>query len=114
MDQITLEIQKLEEGPYLGTSPDLPGLIVQGASPEEVVELAPDIARALIRVMLKTGEALPPGLRPLATPTRVPLVVPARPMTSTSSATSAAASAGSCACFSSASRYSITRLRPST
>ena len=75
--QITLEIQKLEEGPYLGTSPELPGLIVQGKSPEEVVGLAPDIARELIEVMLETGEALPPGLRPLATPTRVPLVVPA-------------------------------------
>ena len=55
--QITLEIQKLEEGPYLGTSPELPGLIVQGKSPEEVVELAPDIARELIEVMLETGEA---------------------------------------------------------
>ncbi len=75
--QVTLEIQKLEEGPYLGTSPELPGLIVQGASPEEVVELAPDIARELIEVMLETGEALPAGLRPLATPTRVPLLVPA-------------------------------------
>ena len=75
--QITLEIQKLEEGPYLGTSPELPGLIVQGKSPEEVVGLAPDIARELIEVMLETGEALPPGLHPLATPTRVPLVVPA-------------------------------------
>jgi predicted RNase H-like HicB family nuclease len=75
--QITLDIQKLEEGPYLGTSPDLPGLIVQGASPEKVVELAPDIARELIEVMLETGEPLPPGLRPLATPNRISLVVPA-------------------------------------
>lgn len=77
MYQITLEIQKLEEGPYLGTSPELPGLIVQGASPEEVVELAPDIARDLIEVMLENGEALPPGLRLLTIPTRVSLVVPA-------------------------------------
>jgi predicted RNase H-like HicB family nuclease len=75
--QITLEIQKLEEGPYLGTSPELPGLIVQGASPEEVVELAPDIARDLIEVMLENGDALPPGLHLLTIPTRVPLVVPA-------------------------------------
>jgi predicted RNase H-like HicB family nuclease len=75
--QITLDIQKLEEGPYLGTSPDLPGLIVQGASPEEVIELAPDLARELIEVMLGTGEPLPPGLRPLPTPSRISLVVPA-------------------------------------
>ena len=74
---ITREIQKLEEGPYLSTSPELPGLIVQGKSREEVVELAPDIAGELIEVTLETGEALPPGLRPLATPTHIPLVVPA-------------------------------------
>ncbi len=42
---------KLEEGPYLGTSPELPGSIGQGASPEEVVELAPDMARDLVDVM---------------------------------------------------------------
>jgi len=75
--QITLEIQKLAEGPYLGTSPDLPGLIVQGASPEEVVELAPDIARELIEVMIETGEPMPPGLRRLPIPARISLVVPA-------------------------------------
>jgi hypothetical protein len=40
-------------------------------------DIPPDIARELIEVMLETGEALPPGLRPLASPTRVPLVVPA-------------------------------------
>ena len=77
MYQITLEIHKLEEGPYLWTSPELPGLIVQGATPDKVVELAPDIGRELIEVMIETGEPLPPGLRPLPTPTRISLVVPA-------------------------------------
>ena len=59
---VTLEIRRLDEGPYLGTSPDLPGLIVQGATPDEVVDLAPDIARDLIAVMVETGEPLPPNL----------------------------------------------------
>ena len=77
MYQITLEIQRLEEGPYLGTSPDLPGLIVQGATPEEVVDLAPDVARELIEIMIETGQSLPPSLHPLETPIRIPLVVPA-------------------------------------
>lgn len=77
MYQITLEIQRTQEGPYLGTSPDLPGLVVQGATPEQVVELAPDIARELISVMIETGQPLPPGLHRLASPTRVQLVVPA-------------------------------------
>lgn len=77
MFQITLEIRRLEEGPYLGTSPDLPGLIVQAASPEEVVRLAPEIARDLIEVMLETGQPLPASLSPIESPTRVPLVIPA-------------------------------------
>ncbi|MBI3104380.1 MAG: type II toxin-antitoxin system HicB family antitoxin [Candidatus Rokubacteria bacterium] len=75
MYQITLEIQRLEEGPYLGTSPDLPGLIVQGATPEEVVDLAPDVARELIEIMIETGQSLPPSLHRLEAPIRIPLVV---------------------------------------
>ena len=49
--KITLEIEHLPEGPYLGTSPDLPGLIVQADTAEEVIRLAPDIAADLIEVM---------------------------------------------------------------
>jgi predicted RNase H-like HicB family nuclease len=79
MYQITLEIRKLEEGPYLGTSPDLPGLIVQGATPEEVVDLAPDLARDLIAVMVETHQPLPIGVQPLHNPTRVHILVPACP-----------------------------------
>jgi predicted RNase H-like HicB family nuclease len=53
-----LEIEHLPEGPYLGTSPELPGLIVQADSPEEVIRLAPDIARDLIEVMDEVGQSL--------------------------------------------------------
>lgn len=77
MIQITLEIRKLEEGPYLGTSPELPGLIVQAATAEDVVRLAPEIARELIEVMVETGQPLPESLGPFTSPTRVPLVIPA-------------------------------------
>lgn len=70
--QITLEIQRLDEGPYLGTSPELPGLIVQGATPEEVIDVAPDVARDLIAVMVERrypkGNTArhPPATRPHA------------------------------------------------
>ncbi|MBI1964219.1 MAG: type II toxin-antitoxin system HicB family antitoxin [Candidatus Rokubacteria bacterium] len=74
MYQITLEIRRLDEGPYLGTSPDLPGLIVQGATPDEVVDLTPDIARDLIAVMVETGEPLPSNLQQLTAPIRVSIV----------------------------------------
>jgi predicted RNase H-like HicB family nuclease len=74
--KIRLEIRKLDEGPYVGTSPDLPGLIVQGATPEEVAEIAPDVAEALIAVILETAQPLPPGLHPLERPARIQIVVP--------------------------------------
>jgi predicted RNase H-like HicB family nuclease len=74
---VTLEIEHLPEGPYLGTSPDLPGLIVQADTPEEVIRLAPDIARDLIEVMQETGQPLPAKLKPLRTPLRVSVIVPA-------------------------------------
>ena len=58
MYRITLEIKRLPEGPYLGTSPDLPGLIVQANTAEEIVALAPAIAKDLIDVMRETGQPL--------------------------------------------------------
>ena len=77
MYSLTLEIEHLPEGPYLGTSPDLPGLIVQADTPEEVIRLAPDIAHDLIEVMQETGQPLPAKLKPLHTPLRVSVMVPA-------------------------------------
>ncbi len=74
---ITLNIERLPEGPYLGTSPDLPGLIVQAKSAEEVVRLAPDIARDLIEVMAETGQPLPAELKPLSEPMSICLMVSA-------------------------------------
>ena len=77
MYQITLEIQQLPEGPFLGTSPELPGLIVQAETAEEVVALAPGIAKDLIEVMRETHQTLPKGLEPLEHPFRVTVTVPA-------------------------------------
>ena len=77
MYKITLEIQELPEGPYLGTSPELPGLVIQGESMQQVLELAPDVAHDLIEVMLETGQVLPSGIETVSAPSRVPLLVPA-------------------------------------
>lgn len=54
--RIALEIEHLPEGPFLGTSPDLPGLIVQANTAEEVIRLAPEIAHDLIGVMQESGQ----------------------------------------------------------
>ncbi len=79
MYRITLEIEQLPEGPYLGTSPDLPGLVVQGDSVQEVLRLAPDLAHDLIAVMRETNQQLPPDLETVTVtaPGRVSVLVPA-------------------------------------
>jgi predicted RNase H-like HicB family nuclease len=77
MYKITLEIEQLPEGPFLGTSPELPGLVVQADSVEEVLRLAPDIAHDLIAVMIETRQPLPRNLETVTTPGRVPVLVPA-------------------------------------
>jgi predicted RNase H-like HicB family nuclease len=77
MYKITLEIEQLPEGPFLGTSLDLPGLVVQADSIEEVLRLAPDVAHDLITVMIETQQPLPLGLETVTTPGRVPVLVPA-------------------------------------
>jgi len=50
--QITLDIEKLSEGKYLATSRDVQGLVAQGKTFEETVEIAKDIAIKLIRAQI--------------------------------------------------------------
>jgi predicted RNase H-like HicB family nuclease len=75
MYRITLRIERLPEGVSLGTSPDLPGLVIQAETAEEVVRLAPELARELIAVMRETGQPL--ELKEVDDPLSVPLIVPA-------------------------------------
>jgi len=77
MYKINLEIERLPEGSYLGTSPDLPGLVVQGDSVQEILSLAPDVAHDLIAVMVETEQRLPPGVETVTVPSRVSVLVPA-------------------------------------
>jgi len=53
----------LEEGGFLATSPDLPGLVVQGRTRAETMELAQANARILMEVYLSKKIPLPPALR---------------------------------------------------
>lgn len=47
--RITLDIRQLPEGGYLATSTDVQGLVAQGKTFEETVEIAEDVASVLIR-----------------------------------------------------------------
>ena len=44
----TLHIEKLPEGLYLATSNDIPGLVAQGRTIAETLEIARDIAKKLL------------------------------------------------------------------
>ncbi len=59
---LPLKIERLEDGRYLARSLRLPGLNVQGDSMEEVMKLAPEVARSLISAMKSEGVPLPRGL----------------------------------------------------
>jgi predicted RNase H-like HicB family nuclease len=45
---IRIQIEQLPEGVYLATSSDLPGLLAQGRTVAEALEIARDVARKLI------------------------------------------------------------------
>jgi predicted RNase H-like HicB family nuclease len=45
---ITVHIEKLPEGVYLATSDDIQGLVAQGRTVTETLEIARDVARRLI------------------------------------------------------------------
>ncbi len=73
---LPLEIQALEEGGYLATSPALPGFLVQAKTVEEVLRLAPDIAQSLIEAMREKGIPLPQALQSVEPPFHAELLIP--------------------------------------
>lgn len=76
MEQIVnLHVEKLPEGVYLATSEDIQGLVAQGRTLQETLEIARDVARRLIEARSKR-EGLP-KLAPLKEVFDYPLVVSA-------------------------------------
>lgn len=56
---IDIKIEKLEEGGYLATSEILQGLIAQGRTIAETIEIAQDVAKKLIESYIEHGDPLP-------------------------------------------------------
>lgn len=50
---VNLHIEKLPEGVYLATSDDVQGLLVQGRTIVETIEIARDIAKKLIEAQVE-------------------------------------------------------------
>ncbi len=55
---IQLHIEKLPEGVYLATSDDAQGLVAQGCTIQETIEIARDVAKRLLES--QAGTQLPP------------------------------------------------------
>jgi predicted RNase H-like HicB family nuclease len=56
---IQLHIEKLPEGVYLATSDEVQGLVAQGRTIQETVEIARDIAKKLLEAMPPQSPQLP-------------------------------------------------------
>ena len=69
---IQLHIEKLPEGVYLATSDDVQGLVAQGRTIQETIEIARDVARKLIEAQVGPGAA---PLRPAGDAFDYPLIV---------------------------------------
>lgn len=55
---INIHIEKLPEGVYLATSEDVPGLVAQGRTVTEALEIARDVARKLIEARRERSTGL--------------------------------------------------------
>ena len=70
---VNLHIEKLPEGVYLATTEDIPGLVAQGRTITETLEIARDVARRLLEA--QTERRKQPALQQAGDSFDYPLVV---------------------------------------
>ena len=70
---LNLNIEKLPEGVYLATSDELPGLVAQGRTITETLEIARDVARKLLEAKAERNQT--DLLEPVGDRFNYPLVV---------------------------------------
>ncbi len=73
---IRLRIEPLTEGGFVATSPDVPGLVAEGRSVTEVVEIAQGLTRRIVDSCLEHGDPVPDALRRLVDEKPIELTVP--------------------------------------
>ena len=73
--RLPLEIEQVEDGSFMATSPALEGLLVLADTVEEVISLAPGVAKALIETMLEEGVKPLLVLEELTFPVKVEVLV---------------------------------------
>jgi predicted RNase H-like HicB family nuclease len=73
--RLALEIEQMEDGSFMGTSPALDGFLVLADSVEEVISLAPGVAKALIDTMRDDGVGLSLDLEEIHFPVKLEILV---------------------------------------
>jgi predicted RNase H-like HicB family nuclease len=73
---IRLHIEPLEEGGFVATSPDVPGLVAEGRTLVEVAEMAQHVARQIVEVCIDVGDPLPPVFQNPSTVPPAELTIP--------------------------------------
>jgi predicted RNase H-like HicB family nuclease len=56
---VSLQVEDLPDGVLLATSDELPGLVAQGRTVSEALQIARDVARKLIEVRRERDHAIP-------------------------------------------------------
>ncbi|MCX5977025.1 MAG: type II toxin-antitoxin system HicB family antitoxin [Coprothermobacterota bacterium] len=72
---ISIKIEPLEEGGYLATSDDLQGLIAQGRTIAETIEIAQDVAKKIVESCIEHGDPLPFELKQPKKLVKIPIAV---------------------------------------
>jgi predicted RNase H-like HicB family nuclease len=73
---IRLHVEPLDEGGYLATSPDVQGLVAEGRTITETVEIAQGLARKILESCLEHGDPVPPALASLSGNKPLDLLIP--------------------------------------
>lgn len=60
---VKIKIESLEEGGFLATSEELQGLVAQGRTVTETIEIAQDVARKIIESCIEHGDPLPEKIK---------------------------------------------------
>ncbi|MCH8109111.1 MAG: type II toxin-antitoxin system HicB family antitoxin [Chloroflexi bacterium] len=60
---VAIHLEELPEGGFLATSEELPGLVAQGRTLAETLEIAQDVARKLVESYIEHGDELPLSLK---------------------------------------------------
>jgi len=70
---LAIHIERLPEGVYLATSDEVPGLVAQGRTVSETLEIARDVARKIIEAREEREGLL--GLSPVKDQFDYPLII---------------------------------------